>query len=69
VEAPGDLRAGYTEFLDRIEASLPLYEQLVEDVRRSRNDPELTTRFAQVAAETRPFATEHGLTDCLPDQS
>ena len=67
VEVPGDVREDYTAFLDRIESSLPLFDDLAEAVRRNREDPELTTEFAQIAADTRPFANEHGLTECLPD--
>ena len=67
VEAPDDLSAPYERFLDRVEDTVPLLDRTADNLRAKRQDPELTTEFAQIAADTRPFATDNGLTACLPD--
>ena len=65
--APPELQEDFDRFVDRIRETLPLFERLADTTREGREDPELTTELAGVAADTRPFATEHGLNDCLTD--
>ncbi len=67
VPAPAALQEDFNRFVDRIRETLPLFERLADATREGREDPELNTQLLQGAAETRPFATEHGLTDCLTD--
>ena len=67
VDAPEDLQGDFDRFLDDLRDSLPLFEQLADAVRAGKNDPELNTELLQVAARTRPFATEHDLNNCLTD--
>ena len=67
VPAPAALERDYTRFLDRLGDTLPLLGQLATVVRENREDPELTTKLTKIAADTRPFATKHRLTACLPD--
>jgi hypothetical protein len=67
VPAPPELQEDFDRFVDRIRDTLPLFERLAEATREGREDPELNTALIEVAADTRPFATEHGLTDCLTD--
>jgi hypothetical protein len=67
VDTPADLQGEFDRFLDDLRDSLPLFEQLAGAVRAGKNDPELNTELLQVAARTRPFATDHGLNNCLTD--
>jgi hypothetical protein len=67
VDAPDDLQDEFDRFLDQLRDSLPLFDRLADAVRAGKNDPELNTELLQVAARTRPFATEHGLNNCLTD--
>ena len=67
VPAPPELQEDFDRFVDRIRETLPLFERLADTTREGREDPELNMELAEVAADTRPFATEHGLTDCLTD--
>ena len=69
VRAPHVLQDDFESFVETLRASLPLFEDLIAVVRENRNDPELNTELARVAADTRPFATEHKLLACLPDAS
>jgi hypothetical protein len=67
--APEDLRDDWDAFLDGVQEAFDLFPRLAAATRsRDREElSELTTRFAQIAGDTRPFAQEHGLTDCLPE--
>jgi hypothetical protein len=67
VRAPEDLQGEFERFVEGVRESLPLFQRLADTVRAERNDPELNTELLQVAADTRPFATEHGLNNCLTD--
>jgi hypothetical protein len=69
VEAPDDLKDDWDAFLDRIEEAFGLFPRLAEATRSGDREEltELTTRFAQLAGDTRPFAQRHGLDDCLPE--
>lgn len=67
VQAPASIEPDYRRFVGRIEDALPLFHRLSRAIRAGRDDPDLETRFARIAADTRPFATRHGLTQCLPD--
>lgn len=70
VEVPDDLSSDYEAFVDGVGEALPLFDDLADAVREGQQpDSRLTTEFARIAAETRPFATEHGLTACLADAS
>jgi hypothetical protein len=67
---PADLRDDWDAFLGGVEDAFALFPRLAAATRsRDREElSELTTRFAQIAGDTRPFAQQHGLDDCLPDQ-
>jgi LPS sulfotransferase NodH len=67
VDTPEDLRGDFDRFINQIRDSLPLFERLADAVRAGKNDPELNTELLEVAARTRPFATEHDLNNCLAD--
>src|SRR5687768_7771791 len=66
VQPPDDVSEDYSAFLDQIESGIDLYPQLADSIRERREDPELAKQFDELASETRPFAQEHGLTDCVP---
>jgi hypothetical protein len=68
VETPGDVSDDYTAFLDRIEEGMELYPQLADSIRERKEDPELARQFEEIGDDTRPFAQEHGLGDCVPEQ-
>jgi hypothetical protein len=69
IRAPAAIQPEFDRFTDRLHDALPLFEDLADAFEQGTNDPELTTRAAKLAADTRPFATEHRLTACLPDQN
>jgi hypothetical protein len=66
---PEPIRSDFAGFVAGVRDALPLFEDVVAAVRADRNDPELNSKLAAIAAETRPFATRHGLLACLPDAS
>ena len=68
VETPDDVSDDYESFLGEIENGIDLYPQLADSIREGKEDPELAKQFEAIASETRPFAQEHGLTDCVPEQ-
>lgn len=67
IEAPSSLRSGYRRFIGDLEDGVTLYEQFGQAVRSGREARvrPFASRFEAIAARTRPFAIEHGLTDCL----
>jgi hypothetical protein len=69
VEAPDDLEDDWKAFLDEIQEAFDLFPRLADATRSGDRDElsELTTRFAQIAGDTRPFAQRHDLDDCLPE--
>ena len=68
IEPPDDISEDYDAFLDRIEEGTDLYPELADSIRERKEDPELAKQFEELANQTRPFAQEHELTDCVPDQ-
>ena len=68
IEPPADVSEDYSAFLDQIEEGTDLYPELADSIREGKEDPELTKQFEELASQTRPFAQEHRLTDCVPDQ-
>ena len=68
VETPDDVSDDYSAFLDQIESGMDLYPQLADSIREGKEDPALAQQFEEIANDTRPFAKEHGLSDCVPEQ-
>jgi len=66
VQPPDDVSEDYAQFLDSIESGIDLYPQLADSIREGKEDPELAKQFEELASNTRPFAQEHALTDCVP---
>ena len=68
-DVPADIEPEYDRWVGRLRSTLPLTKQLADDVRAGREDERLTAKFEEIAAQTRPFAEEHGLDACLADAS
>ncbi len=69
LEAPSELQDGWTRFLDGVGEAFDLIPELADATRDRDRDAlsELTAKFSQIADDTRPFAQQNGLSDCLPD--
>ena len=70
LEPPPDLEENWTSFLDGVERAFDLIPELAEATRAADREKltELSEDFTQIAGETRPFAEDNRLDDCLPDQ-
>ena len=70
VEPPEELAEGYSAFLDGIEGAFDKIPEVADATRANDQErlEELAQEFTDVAQDTRPFAEEHGLTECLQDQ-
>ena len=66
---PQELAADWRRFLDGVREAFDLIPEVADASREGDREKlsDLTTRFAQIAGDTRPFAQKHGLGDCLPD--
>ena len=67
LEAPEDLRAGWNAFLDDIGQAADLLGQVADAVRTGNREDgaALAERYEEIARQTRPFAEQHNLDDCL----
>jgi hypothetical protein len=67
---PDDLAEDWSGFLDRITEAFDLIPELADATRENDEQKlsELTTKFSDIAGDTRPFAERTGLDDCLPDE-
>jgi hypothetical protein len=70
LEAPDDLAEDWSNFVDRISEAFDLIPELAQATRENDEEQlsELTTKFSDIAEDTRPFAESAGLDDCLPDE-
>jgi hypothetical protein len=68
---PQDLQADWERFLDGINEAFDLIPDLASATRDGDRDKlsDLTTKFSQIAGDTRPFAQKYKLDDCLPENS
>jgi hypothetical protein len=68
---PQDLQADWDRFLNGINEAFDLIPDLAGATRDGDRDKlsELTTKFSQIAGDTRPFAQKYQLDDCLPENS
>jgi predicted nuclease with TOPRIM domain len=71
LDAPSDLEENWTTFLDGVERAFDKIPELAEATRAGdqKRLTELSEEFTQIARETRPFAEDNRLDDCLPDQT
>jgi hypothetical protein len=68
---PEDMATDWRKFLDGVNEAFGLIPDLADATRAGDRDKlsQLTTRFAQIAGDTRPFAQKYELDDCLPENS
>jgi hypothetical protein len=71
LDPPSDLAENWTSFLDDVERAFDLIPDLAEATRAGdqKRLEELSGEFTQIARDTRPFAEDNKLDDCLPDQT
>jgi hypothetical protein len=71
LDPPSDLDENWTRFLDGVERAFDLIPDLADATRSANQERlnQLSEEFTQIARETRPFAEDNRLDDCLPDQS
>ncbi len=65
VDVPSDLQDDWTKFLDTLDGAFDLMPQIAKSVSGGTPDPKLMEEFAKVEKNTRPFADEYGLSECL----
>ena len=70
LDPPSDLAENWTSFLDGVERAFDLIPDLADATRAGdqKRLTELSEEFTRIARETRPFAEDNRLDDCLPDQ-
>jgi hypothetical protein len=68
---PEALSAGWSRFLDGVSQAFDLIPDLADAMRDGDKSKlaDLTTKFSQIAGDTRPFAQKYKLDDCLPENS
>jgi hypothetical protein len=71
LEPPSELEQDWTSFLDGVESAFDQIPELADATRAGDRGRlrQLSEEFTRIARETRPFAEQHGLDDCLPDES
>jgi hypothetical protein len=71
LEPPENLSADWQKFLGGINNAFDLIPDLADATRDGDKDKlsQLTTKFSQIAGDTRPFAQKYKLDDCLPENS
>jgi hypothetical protein len=70
LDPPSDLAENWTSFLDGVQRAFDLIPDLADATRDGDQQrlTELSEEFTQIARDTRPFAEDNRLDDCLPDQ-
>ena len=70
LDPPSDLDENWTSFLDGVERAFDLIPELADATRAGDQEKltELSEEFTRIARETRPFAEDNRLDDCLPDE-
>jgi uncharacterized phage infection (PIP) family protein YhgE len=68
---PSELSADWDKFLSGIGDAFNLIPDLADATRNGDENKlsDLTTKFSQIAGDTRPFAQKYRLDDCLPENS
>jgi hypothetical protein len=71
LDPPSDLSENWKTFLDGVERAFDLIPELADATRAGDQTrlEELSWEFTRIARETRPFAEDNRLDDCLPDQT
>jgi hypothetical protein len=70
LDPPSDLAESWTSFLDGVESAFDMIPELADATRAGDQDKltELSEEFTRIARETRPFAEDNRLDDCLPGE-
>jgi hypothetical protein len=70
LDPPSDIAENWTTFLNGVQRAFDLIPDLADATRDGDQDrlTELSEEFTRIARETRPFAEDNRLDDCLPDQ-
>jgi hypothetical protein len=71
LKPPEELAGDWKKFLDGVNEAFDLIPDLAAATRKGDRNKlsELTTKFSQIAGDTRPFAQKYELNDCLPENS
>ena len=71
LKPPQDIAGDWQKFLDGVNRAFGLIPDLADATRQGDRSKlsELTTRFSQIAGDTRPFAQKYQLDQCLPENS
>jgi len=71
LKPPADIDAEWQKFLDGVNNAFGLIPDLADATRKGDRGKltELTTKFSQIAGDTRPFAQKYQLDQCLPENS
>jgi uncharacterized protein YpuA (DUF1002 family) len=71
LKPPEEITGDWQKFLDGINEAFDLIPDLADATRDGDRDKlsDLTTKFSQIAGDTRPFAEKYKLSDCLPENS
>jgi hypothetical protein len=71
LKPPEELAADWKKFLEGVNEAFDLIPDLADATRKGDRDKlsQLTTKFSQIAGDTRPFAEKYELNDCLPENS
>lgn len=69
LKPPQEISADWQKFLDGVNRAFDLIPDLADATRKGDRTKlsELTTRFSQIAGDTRPFAQKYQLDQCLPE--
>jgi hypothetical protein len=71
LKPPEAISDDWQKFLDGVNNAFDLIPDLADATRDGDRDKlsQLTTKFSQIAGDTRPFAQKYKLDDCLPENS
>jgi len=71
LKPPKDIADDWKKFLAGVNNAFDLIPDLADATRKGDRSKlsELTTRFSQIAGDTRPFAQKYQLDQCLPENS
>jgi hypothetical protein len=71
LQPPDEISGDWEKFLRGVNDAFDLIPDLADATRDGDREKlsELTTRFSQIAGDTRPFAQKYQLNDCLPENS
>jgi hypothetical protein len=71
LKPPQAISADWQKFLAGVNRAFDLIPDLADATRKGDRSKlsELTTRFSQIAGDTRPFAQKYQLDQCLPENS